>query len=250
MQPHHGSRFRPGRLLPKVVLLAAAAAWAAAALEPGQFSFQWADGRCSLEARDARVADILADIRDATGIPIAFDEDDPATTTQSAHNVDLERLMRLLAENVVMTFVADPSAPDGYRLDSITIDRSADEETRARARAALTPPAPEENQASARRLPAAVVYSGVGGRITYSEDRQGIHFIPISREAPIAQAGITPKDTVTAIDGKPVASFESLAEMSGVIRGEEGSMVTFTVRRSNGAIGFVPVRRAQVVYRR
>lgn len=214
------------------------------ALESGEFLFHENAGRYSLEAVDAQITDILAYIQDQTGIPIDYDREQAGTTTQSLQDVDMERIMRLLGENVVMTFVSDPTAPDGYRVDSIMLDPAADDATRAAvARASRSaPPTPR----TSRRGP--VTYSGVGGRMAYTEDKRGIRFFPVVENAPIAQAGITPKDTVIEVEGKPVTSFKTLTEMSGLIRGEAGTVVTLTVRKSNGAVVRQQVRRAQVTY--
>jgi C-terminal processing protease CtpA/Prc len=95
-----------------------------------------------------------------------------------------------------------------------------------------------------------VTYSGVGGRIAYTQDKQGIRFTPVTGNAPVAQAGLTPEDVVIEVDGKPISSFSSLTEMSRAIRGEAGSTVTFTVVKANGAVIRQQVLRAQVTYER
>jgi hypothetical protein len=218
------------------------------ALAPGDFSFEWDNGRCNLEAQEAKITDILAAIQEQTGIPIDYDEEDTGTTTQSVKDGDLERVMRLLGENVVLTYVADATAPDGYRVTSVKLDPSADEATRAqvaRSTAATRPNAPGR----AVRPPRETTYSGVGGRIAYTRDRQAIRFTPIDPNAPIALSGISPEEDVIEIDGKPISSFRTLTEMSRAIRGEAGTTVNFTVRRPNGAVVRHQVRRQQVTYK-
>lgn len=223
----------------------------ALALGPGEFSFEWDNGRCTLEAQEARVTDILADIQERTGIPIDYDEDTTGTTTQSVKDGDLERVMRLLGENVVLTYVADATAPDGYRVNSVKLDPSADAATRAQVarNAAATPPRPPGTARGAVRPTRQTTYSGVGGQVIFARDRKSISFRPLSKTAPIARSGISPEEAVTEIDGKPISSFRSVTEISAAIRGEAGSSVTFTVRKKNGSVVRHQVRRETVTYK-
>lgn len=247
MRPNRVLRWRvPTQVIRSLSVLVALAPILGWALESGEFVFEENAGRYSLEAVAAPVADILAHIEQATGIPIEYDEEDPGTTTQTLRDVDLERIMRLLGENVVMTFVADPTAPDGYRADSVKLDPSADDATRAAvARAAQpTPPVPSRM----RRGP--ITYSGVGGRIAFTEDRRAIRFFPVVADAPIARSGITPEDVVIEIEGRPISSFRTLTDMSKVIRGKKGTTVTLTVQKANGAVIRQQVMRAEVTYNR
>lgn len=218
---------------------------AAAAAVPGEFSFAWDAGRCRLEADDARVVDILAEMSKTTGVPIQYDKNDVSTITLSITDMNFEQVIRAVAGNVVLTYAVDPESPDGYRVQRVRVDAAADERTRSLVESqqviANTAPIPETGR---------VKYSGIGASIRYAEDRQGVHLNPLTPESPIADSGITPEDVIVAVDGHPVASYGSISDMTKTIRGPAGTPVTFTVRRTNGTTADIVVIRQVVEFTR
>jgi carboxyl-terminal processing protease len=95
-----------------------------------------------------------------------------------------------------------------------------------------------------------VKYSGIGASIRYSKDRQGVQFQALVKDAPVTQAGVRPEDVVIAVNDQPVGAFSSVSDIAAIIRGPEGTPVTFTVRAADGAITKKKVIRRVVEFNR
>lgn len=76
--------------------------------------------------------------------------------------------------------------------------------------------------------------SFVGIGINVESGQQGVKVIMPLEGSPALKAGIKAGDTITAVDGQSLEG-TSLNEAVGRMRGEEGSSVEVTVKRSNGA---------------
>ena len=101
-----------------LVLAVLVFALSARAIEPGKFTFKQEHGRFSLEANQARVSDILAEISKVTGIPITLDPNDPSTATVSAAGNSLERIITQVSQGYAMVYAQDPKTKE-YQIERI-----------------------------------------------------------------------------------------------------------------------------------
>ena len=73
--------------------------------------------------------------------------------------------------------------------------------------------------------PALTVYLGVSG----DDENGGAHFTAVVDDGPAAKAGFKSNDTITAADGKKIASYDALLDF--LVTKKPGDTVTFTVVR-------------------
>jgi len=73
-------------------------------------------------------------------------------------------------------------------------------------------------------------FGGVGIRVAVEEQR--VRILSVQHYTPAERAGLRADDSITHIDGRPIAGLEQEA-IVGMLRGEEGSPVTVTILRGN-----------------
>jgi len=71
-------------------------------------------------------------------------------------------------------------------------------------------------------------FGGVGIRVAVEEQR--VRILSVQHYTPAERAGLRADDSITHIDGKPIAGMEQ-ESIVGLLRGEEGSPVTVTILR-------------------
>ncbi|MBN1268065.1 MAG: PDZ domain-containing protein [Kiritimatiellae bacterium] len=230
-----------------IVLLLLAAGCSALAVPPGGFTLEIEDGLCRLEASEARVNDILAEVSRLTGIPIVTDPADGRTITVSLRDREIEELVDAIASGSVITYAQDPES-GRYVIEQIRTSRAEDPETKRRQIEEIERLRKESEWKPPANLQA-LKYSGIGAGLSFLPNRQGILLYPLSPESPAARAGIQKGSVVVAVDGRPIRDFRSLDEITRAIRGPEGTMVELTVRRGYGVEIPVAVRREVFEYR-
>ncbi|MDR2014860.1 MAG: PDZ domain-containing protein [Azoarcus sp.] len=87
---------------------------------------------------------------------------------------------------------------------------------------------------------------GIGIRFEKKPDDPAVRILDVIPEGSAAQAKLQSGDMVTTIDGKPVASLSS-AEVTDLIRGEAGTLVTLKVLRGSRSFTVIIERRAITV---
>lgn len=85
-------------------------------------------------------------------------------------------------------------------------------------------------------------YVGVGVTVQASEDGTGIDVLSVTPDGPAHQAGILPGDVIISVDGTDVQQ-ASINDLSGLIRGEEGTQVILRVTRDTVPMEFTLTRR-------
>ncbi len=83
----------------------------------------------------------------------------------------------------------------------------------------------------------------IGIGVTANESDEGyIHLIEISKNSPAEEAGLLPEDLIVAVDGTDVleVGFETAIDL---VKGEEGTTVTITVRRDGRDSDYTVTRR-------
>jgi C-terminal processing protease CtpA/Prc len=219
-----------------------------AALAPGEFVFDW-DGLYGwLEANEAQVNDVLAEISLITGIPIAVDPADDSTITVVVEGRDVETLIRAIAGGSTISYIVDPETGE-ERIEKIVTVSSVDAATRLKMAREVVVEREGLQEKMGRMPDQAFQYAGIGARVRLAEDKQGLWVRPLSGEAPAAKAGLAMGDLVTAVDGRAVENFENLPELVRSIRGPAGSSVTLTVKRADGTLDNVIVVRSVFRYR-
>lgn len=73
-------------------------------------------------------------------------------------------------------------------------------------------------------------YVGIGVTVTVSEEDGGLMVTDVTRDAPAYRAGIQVDDIITKVEGKSTLEL-GLEASRDLIRGEEGTQVTITVKR-------------------
>lgn len=89
-------------------------------------------------------------------------------------------------------------------------------------------------------------YVGIGATITVREDGQGMDVIRLEPGGPAVQAGILPGDILYQVEGQLVSQL-GITGTRELIRGEEGTDVTVTVRRDGEELTFQVQRRSILV---
>ncbi len=74
--------------------------------------------------------------------------------------------------------------------------------------------------------------SGVGIQLSLDKDTKELVVVAPIEGSPAAKAGVLPKDVITSIDGKTTKGM-STEDAVKLIRGQEGTRVTLTIRRSS-----------------
>jgi membrane-associated protease RseP (regulator of RpoE activity) len=223
------------------VLLLPATAWS---LPPeGQFELRMAEGLFWLDANEAPVVHMLEEISRLTGIPIIYDPGNESVLTVHVEERDIETLIKAIAAGSMVLYAEDPKTGE-YYIEGITTTTSVDFQTKRRQRRDQVVSQRRLDERLDTRIQQPLRYSGIGARIGLSDDGMGVWVRPITPNAPAARAGLAIGDLVTAIDGKPVTDFEHLGAISAAIRGPSGSTVVLRVKRPDGAVEEVPVKRA------
>lgn len=75
---------------------------------------------------------------------------------------------------------------------------------------------------------------GLGIVSARTEDGSALEIARVLEGGAAEKAGVLPGDRITAIDGRPVADAADLAEVTGWMRGEEGTDVTLALTRADG----------------
>ena len=75
-------------------------------------------------------------------------------------------------------------------------------------------------------------YVGIGITISLTEDEAGFEIIKVNSGGPAEEAGLLAGDVIVAIEGQPTAGM-STTDARNLVRGEEGTKVTLTVRRGD-----------------
>lgn len=75
-------------------------------------------------------------------------------------------------------------------------------------------------------------YVGIGITISLTEDESGFEIIKVNSGGPAEEAGLLAGDVIVAIEGQSTAGM-STTDARNLVRGEEGTKVTLTVRRGD-----------------
>lgn len=86
--------------------------------------------------------------------------------------------------------------------------------------------------------------TGVGIQIAKDEESDRLIVISPIEDSPAFEAGILAKDIIVEIDGRDTKGMD-VNDAVKLIRGEEGTTVTLTIRRGEEAIDY-PIRRAKI----
>lgn len=90
-------------------------------------------------------------------------------------------------------------------------------------------------------------YVGVGMTVTAREDGEGIDIVQVTPGGPAEEAGIQAGDVLIAVNAEPVDGLD-ITGVSNKVKGEEGTTVELTMRRSGRELTFTVERRTiQVV---
>jgi carboxyl-terminal processing protease len=97
---------------------------------------------------------------------------------------------------------------------------------------AVVPPAQAKEQSEQSKVGIGIKHNGSG------PSELGLTIAEIIEGGPAEKAGLNPGDTIIKVDGLDFTSTE-------VLRGEEGSKVTLTIRRKDGAVEDVSITRGK-----
>lgn len=87
-------------------------------------------------------------------------------------------------------------------------------------------------------------YVGIGITIIQAEDGSGLEVVEVQPEGPAMEAGMLPGDLITTIAGQSAAGMTT-EEARNLVRGEEGTFVSITVRREAQELN-LSVKRARI----
>lgn len=87
-------------------------------------------------------------------------------------------------------------------------------------------------------------YVGIGITIIQAEDGSGLEVVEVQPEGPAMEAGMQPGDLITAIFDQTAAGMTT-EEARNLVRGEEGTFVSITVRREEQELN-LSVKRARI----
>ena len=85
-------------------------------------------------------------------------------------------------------------------------------------------------------------YVGIGVTVQLREDGAGINVTQVTAGGPAEEAGGLPGDTITAVAGQSIAGM-TLADITPLIKGEEGTFVTLTLARGDETLELTVQRR-------
>lgn len=78
-------------------------------------------------------------------------------------------------------------------------------------------------------------YVGMGITISVREDEQGLDILEVTPNGPAQEAGVQAGDQLVAVDGTDIRGM-TLAEVSDLIKGKEGTSVVLTLIRGEGEV--------------
>ena len=87
-------------------------------------------------------------------------------------------------------------------------------------------------------------YVGIGITIIQAEDGSGLEVVEVQPEGPAMEAGMQPGDLITAISDQSAVGMTT-EEARNLVRGEEGTFVSITVRREEQELN-LSVKRARI----
>ena len=87
-------------------------------------------------------------------------------------------------------------------------------------------------------------YVGIGITIIQAEDGSGLKVVEVQPEGPAMEAGMQPGDLITAISDQSAVGMTT-DEARNLVRGEEGTFVSITVRREEQELN-LSVKRARI----
>ena len=87
-------------------------------------------------------------------------------------------------------------------------------------------------------------YVGIGITIIQAEDGSGLEVVEVQPEGPAMEAGMLPGDLITTIAGQSAAGMTT-EEARNLVRGQEGTFVSITVRREEQELN-LSVKRARI----
>ena len=87
-------------------------------------------------------------------------------------------------------------------------------------------------------------YVGIGITIIQAEDGSGLEVVEVQPEGPAMEAGMQPGDLITAISDQSAVGMTT-DEARNLVRGEEGTFVSITVRREEQELN-LSVKRARI----
>lgn len=85
-------------------------------------------------------------------------------------------------------------------------------------------------------------YVGIGVTVALTEDETGLEVKTVEEGGAAKEAGIRPGDVLIVVEGKPIAEL-GMDGATAMIRGEENTAVSFTVRRGEEQLDFTVTRR-------
>ena len=245
----YGSVFRLRSWQAAAVLLGlCSAAVPATDLPEGDFDFRWENRRCWLQANQARLNEILEEVSEATGVEVQTDAGDESAITIVLEDKDLEALFKAIVRGSTITYRRDPESGE-YLVQSVVTVPSADRAAKQQQLRQQVIAREKLDQKLAARPARPMRYSGIGARIQWAEDKQGVWIQPLSDEAPAAKAAIRTGDLIVAVNGRPIGEFKNIAEVTSTLRGPAKSRVNLMVRKPDGSEIQVPVVREVYNYR-
>lgn len=87
-------------------------------------------------------------------------------------------------------------------------------------------------------------YVGIGITIIQAEDGSGLEVVEVQQDGPAMEAGMQPGDLITAIFDQSAAGMTT-EEARNLVRGEEGTFVSITIRREEQELT-LSVKRARI----
>lgn len=88
-------------------------------------------------------------------------------------------------------------------------------------------------------------FGGIGA--TMGRNEAGDLVLTLMRDRPAARAGVKDGDILLAVDGKPITRQMSVQDVVGLVRGDEGTKVVLTLKRTDTASSFdITVVRARI----
>lgn len=85
-------------------------------------------------------------------------------------------------------------------------------------------------------------YVGIGITITVAHDGDGLQIMEVNPGSSAQEAGLQVDDVIIAIEGQPTGEMTT-TDARNLVRGEEGTQVTITVRRGGEMLDFSVTRR-------
>lgn len=86
-------------------------------------------------------------------------------------------------------------------------------------------------------------YVGIGATVQLNEEGLGINIVQVTPGGPAEEAGVEYGDILVAVEGQSIVGLE-LTEVTGYVKGEEGTQVRITVLRQDQEMEFTITRRA------